>query len=173
MNRSNSPTTVKKNRVKTMNKKRESFWNADSLEKYSDRTEQLARKSVAEQNGEPIAENLENIWAGLSEDEQQLIEYLYLSERRTVVVLREDGVFSGLLSKGLLQTPPGVGSLFMQYLQTTYTIPIAVWKLLQKRPGLFFSHREENKARQLKQLTLHFKDQVDALVKDSSARADV
>lgn len=156
-----------------MNRKRESFWDADSLEKYSDRTEQIARKSAAEQDGEPIAENLENIWAGLSEDEKQLIEYLHLSERRTVVVLREDGVISELLSKGLLQTPPGVGTLFMQYLQTTYTIPIAVWKFLQKRTDLFFSHIEENKARRLKELTLHFNDRVDALVKDSSARADV
>ena len=156
-----------------MNKTRVSFWNADSLEKYSDRTDQIARKAAAEQNGEPIAENLENIWTGLSEDEKQLIEYLYLSERRTVVVLREDGVFSGLLSKGLLQTPPGVGTLFKQYLQTTYTIPIAVWKLLQKRPGLVFPHSEENKERRLNELNLYFNDQIDALVKDSSAPADV
>jgi len=96
----------------------------------------IARKAAAELNGDPVAENLENIWAGLSGEEQKFIEYLYLSERRTVVALYEDGLFSGLMSKGLLQVPPGVGTLFMQYLQTTYTIPIAVWTYLRDRPEL-------------------------------------
>jgi hypothetical protein len=149
-----------------MKKKRESLWTAAILENYLDTTEQLARKSAAELDGKPEAENLENIWAGLSGEEQLFFEYLYLSERRTVVALYEDGLFSGLMSKGLLQTPPGVGTIFMQYLQTTYSIPIAVWKYLNDRPDLFFSHGEVNKQSRLKDLIQHFNDRVDALVKD-------
>ena len=156
-----------------MNEKLESFWNASTRERYVDTTEQLARKSVAEQNGEPAAENLVNIWADLSDDEKLLLEYLYLSERRTVVALYEDGLLTGLMSKGLLQTPPGVGTLFMQYLQTTYSIPIAVWNYLHNKPDLFFDHSKGKKVSRLKELTLHFNDRVDALVKDPSAKADV
>lgn len=156
-----------------MTKKRESLWNAATLENYLDTSDQLARKAAAELNGEPVAENLEYIWAGLSGEEQKFIEYLYLSERRTVVALYEDGLFSGLMSKGLLQVPPGVGTLFMQYLQTTYTIPIAVWKYLQDRPELFFSSGEGNKASRTKELIQHFSDRVDALVKDPPAGAEV
>lgn len=154
-----------------MNKKRESLWNAATLEKYLDTAEELARKSVSEKNGEHTAENLENIWAGLAEEEKNFIEFLYLSERRAVVALYDDGLFSGLKSKGLLQIPPGVGTLFMQHLQTTYAVPVAVWKYLRDRPDHFFSHDEEEKTQRLKILTRHFKNRVDALLKAPSSGA--
>ena len=147
-----------------MTKKRESLWNADTLEKYLDSTERLARKSASEHNGEHIAENLEQIWTGLDDEERLFIEYLYLSQKRTAVALYEDGLFSGLVSKGLLQTPPGVGTLFMQYLQTTYSIPVAIWAYIHRRPDLFFSHYEEGKESRLEELTVHFNDRVDAVL---------
>ncbi|GBE44823.1 hypothetical protein BMS3Bbin10_02928 [bacterium BMS3Bbin10] len=156
-----------------MNEKRESLWDAETLEKYLDTTEQLARKSASEQNGEHIAENLENIWAGLEEEERFFIEYLYLSEKPTAVAPYEDGLFSGLMSKGLLRTPPGVGTLFMQYLQTTYSVPAAVWNYLRDRPDLFFSHDEKGKRRRLEDLTRHFNGRVDAVLKGPSPETDV
>lgn len=152
-----------------MVRKRESLWNAATLEKYVDRTEQSARNSVAERNGEHTAENLESIWLDLTRDEKLFIEYLYLSEKRAAIALYEEGLFSGLMSKGLLQTPPGVGTLFMQYLQTTYAIPIAVWDSLHDRPSQFFSHDDIDKGRRLKQLTRHFNDRVDVLLKAPSS----
>lgn len=154
-----------------MNKKRESLWNAATLEKYLDSTEELARQAVAEKNGEHIAENLENIWAGLMDEEKSFIEFLYLSDRRAAVALYDDGLFSGLKAKGLLQIPPGVGTLFMQQLQTTYAIPVAVWNHLRDRPDQFFSHHEKDKTQRLKKLTQHFENRVDALLKAPSSEA--
>lgn len=156
-----------------MTKKRESFWNADTLEKYVDTTERLARKSASEHSGKHIAENLENIWAGLDDEERLFIEYLYLSEKRTAIALYEDGLFSGLMSKGLLQTPPGVGTLFMQYLQTTYSVPIAVWNYMHDRPDLFFPQAENGKSQRLEELTRHFKDRIEAVINGLSSEADV
>ena len=52
---------------------------------------------MAERNGEPTAENLETIWSGLAEEEKHFIEYLFLSEKRIVVALFEDKLFSGLM----------------------------------------------------------------------------
>ncbi len=156
-----------------MSKKRKSLWDDATLEKYLTAAEQLARKSASEQNGEQIAENLENLWPRLEDEERHFIEFLYLSEKRTAVALYEDGLFSGLMSKGLLQTPPGVGTLFMQYLQTTYSVPVAVWNFLHDRPDLFFSHNEKGKGRRLEELTRHFKDRVDAVLQGPAPETDV
>ncbi|GMQ74867.1 MAG: hypothetical protein BMS9Abin01_0107 [Gammaproteobacteria bacterium] len=149
------------------------MWTAATLEKYLDATERLARKSAAEKSGEHTAKNLENIWADLTDEEKHFIEFLFLSEGRTVVALYEDGLFSALMSKGLLQIPPGVGTILMQHLETTYSIPIAVWKQLHEQPGLFFSHNENKKAQRLEELTPHFNDRVDALLKGPSPGGDV
>jgi hypothetical protein len=156
-----------------MTKKRESLWNADTLEKYLDTTEQLAQKSASEHSGKHIADNLETIWEGLDDEERLFIEYLYLSEKRTAVALYEDGLFSGLMSKGLLQTPPGVGTLFMQYLQTTYSVPIAVWDYIHRLPDLFFPQAEHGKSQRLEELTLHFNDRVDAVLNGLASETDV
>lgn len=156
-----------------MTEKRESLWNADTLEKYLDTTEQLAQKSASEHSGKHIADNLETIWAGLDDEERLFIEYLYLSEKRTAVALYEDGLFSGLMSKGLLQTPPGVGTLFMQYLQTTYSVPIAVWNYMHDRSDLFFPQTENGKKQRLEELTRHFNDRVDAVLNGDSSETNV
>jgi len=154
-----------------MNKKRESLWNAATLENYLDTTEELARKSAAEKNGEHTAENLENIWAGLGDEEKSFIEFLYLSEKRAVVARYDDGLFSGLKAKEMLQIPPGVGTLFMQEFETTYAVPIAVWKKLRDRSDQFFSHDGKEKTRRLEELAERFENQVDALLKAPSSEA--
>jgi hypothetical protein len=68
-----------------MTKKRESFWNADIQARYIDRVEQKEKKAVAKRNGEPVAENLEVVWAKLSQEEKHLIEYLFLSKKPSLV----------------------------------------------------------------------------------------
>jgi len=153
-------------------KHRETFWNAASSETYASATEEKKRQAVAEHDGEHIASNLENIWKTLGGEERQLIEYLYLSDKPTVVALNEIELYTGLMEKGLLHTPPGVGTLFMEYSQTTYTIPNAVWAYLQKHSEHFFTFELNGKSQRLKELTLHFKEQVDALLKGVPSSSD-
>ncbi len=156
-----------------MKKPRKSLWNAAIREKYSDASEQLARKTVAEKNGEHTAENLEQVWTGLAEEEKHFLEFLYLSEKRTVIALQEDALFSGLIEKSLLQIPPGVGAILKHYLQTTCSIPIAVWERMNDRPELFFSQIGKDKPSRLNELARHFDDRVDVLLKGPSSRAEV
>jgi hypothetical protein len=52
-----------------MKKKRKSLWTADIQAKYTDTAERKEREAVAERNGEPAADNLDAIWAGLSQEE--------------------------------------------------------------------------------------------------------
>ena len=155
-----------------MQKKRKSLWNADSRAEYTETTERLARESVAERNGEPAAENLETIWSALAEEEKHFIEYLFLSEKRIVVALFEDKLFSGLMSKSLLRIPQGVSTVFIQSHQTTYSIPRAVWKTLIDRSDLFFSNKGINKARRIEELTRQFDDRVEVLITGADPKAD-
>ena len=148
-----------------MRKKRESLWNAATREQYVDTSERLARKTRARKNGEPTAEMLEVTWPDLASEEKLFIEYLCLSDKRTVVALYEDELFTGLVSKGLLRTPPGVGTIFMRHLQTTFSIPFAVWNLLRDRPELFFTQAEKDKGQHIDELAQRFNGRVDTLLK--------
>ncbi len=135
------------------------------MREYLETTERSAQKTAAKLNGDHTAENLEPLWARLDDEEKLFIEYLYLSGKRMAVALYEDELFSGLLTKGMLQTPPGVGTLFMHCLRTTYSIPIAVWQSLHDRPDLFFSLDTKIQVRHLEELTRYFKGRIDTLLK--------
>jgi hypothetical protein len=158
---------------KVMTKKRESFWNADIQARYIDRVEQKEKKAVAKRNGEPVAENLEVVWAKLSQEEKHLIEYLFLSKKPSLVAFFDNGLFSGLMSKGLLKIPQGVSTVFIQSHQTTYTIPQAVWESLQDRYDLFPSLKDINKNNRIDDLSRQFEDQVEVLLSDSSSKAKI
>ncbi|MBM3356984.1 MAG: hypothetical protein FJY54_04580 [Betaproteobacteria bacterium] len=56
------------------------------------------------------------------------MEYLLLVGSPTVVALHDEGLLDGLVAKGLLRRPPGVGTLFMSHYETTYDVPAAVWQ---------------------------------------------
>jgi hypothetical protein len=155
-----------------MNKKRETFWNADIQAKYIDRTEQKEKEAVAKRNGEPVAERLEIIWAKLSQEEKHLIEYLSLSDKQALVAFFDNGLFSSLMSKGLLKIPQGVSTVFIQSHQTTYTIPHAVWKSLQDRYDLFPSLEGTNKKDRIDILSRQFKDQIEALLTSTSPKVN-
>jgi hypothetical protein len=47
-----------------------------------------------------------------------------------VVSLHNDGFLDALVAKGLLQKPLGVASVFLNYHDTTYDVPSAVWSAL-------------------------------------------
>lgn len=155
-----------------MKKKRKSLWTADIQAKYTDTAERKEREAVAERNGEPAADNLDAIWAGLSQEEKHLIEYLSLSEKPTLVAFFDNGLFAGLMSKGLLKIPQGVSTVFIQSHQTTYTIPQAVWESLQKRPDLFPSYKEINKKERMETLNRLFESQVEALLTNIYSKAN-
>jgi hypothetical protein len=155
-----------------MKKKRKSLWTADIQAKYTDTAERKEREAVAERNGEPAADNLDAIWAGLSQEEKHLIEYLSLSEKPTLVAFFDNGLFAGLMSKGLLKIPQGVSTVFIQSHQTTYTIPQAVWESLRKRPDLFPSYKEINKKERMETLNRLFESQVEALLTNIYSKAN-
>ncbi len=154
-----------------MNKKRKSLWNAEIQAKYTDRTEQKEKEAVAKRKGVPVAKNLKTIWAGLTLDEKHLIEYLSLSEKPTLVAFFDNGLFSGLMSKGLLKIPQGVSTVFIQSHQTTYTVPQAVWKSLQEGYDLFPALTDKNKKDRIDILSRQFEGQVEALLTTTSSKA--
>jgi hypothetical protein len=152
-----------------MNKKRESYWNADIQAEYNDRMGQKEKEAIEKRNGKPVAEKIEVIWAKLTQEEKHLLEYLSLSEKPTLVAFFDNGLFSGLMSKGLLKIPQGVSTVFIQSHQTTYTIPQAVWKSLQERYDLLPSLKNKNKKNRIDTLSRQFEDQVEALLTKSSS----
>ena len=156
-----------------MNKKRESLWTVDIKAKYTDMAERKEREAKATRNGEPVAENLEAIWVSLSQEERHLIEYLSLSGKRALVAFFDDGLFSGLMTKGLLHIPQGVSTVFIQSHQTTYTIPRAVWKLLQERSNPFHFFKGTNKEKRIETLSHQFENRIEALLTNKVLEADV
>ena len=76
-----------------------------------------------------------------------------MSEKPTLVALFDDGLFTGLMSKGILKIPQGVSTVFIQSHQTTYTIPEAVWNSLQKKQDLFPTYEKSNKKQRIKKLS--------------------
>lgn len=81
------------------------------------------------------------------------MEYLLLSGRRTVIALYEDELFNTLVAKGLLQIPPGVGTLLMRKLETTFSVPHAVWKALTGDKKRYLPYSDKEAQDRLAQLT--------------------
>ena len=152
-----------------MNKIRKSFWTTDMQSKYAIKIKRREKKALAERNGQFTAENLDRIWTGLSNNEKKLIEYLILSEKPTLVALFDDGLFTSLMSKGILKIPQGVSTVFIQSHQTTYTIPQAVWTSLQKKQDLFPTYEKSNKKQRIKKLSKKFESQIEALLSRTSS----
>ena len=154
-----------------MTEKRLPLWDSDKQGQYWVATERLAIETAAKKDGEHTAASLDGILNDLSVEERSLIDYLLLSEKCTVVALYEDELFNGLVQKGLLRPPPGVGTLLMQELQTAYSVPRAVWKALNQRRGTLIPDGDFDRTRRLEELVKHFDKQVDALVEGPSTRS--
>ncbi len=139
-----------------MSEKRLPLWDSDKQAQYWVASARLALETAAKKDGEHTVEVLDVILEDLSVEERSFIEYLLLSGKHTIVALYEDGLFTSLVKKGLLQTPPGVGTFLMQRLQTTYTVPRAVWKALNHRCGNLIPDGEFARARWLQKLIKYF-----------------
>ena len=152
-----------------MTEKRSPLWDNDTQARYWVASERLSSETAAKKDGQHTAASLDAILDDLSVEERSLIEYLLLSGRCTVVALYEDDLFNGLVKKGLLRPPPGVGTLLMQRLQTPYSVPRAVWEALNRRRGRLIPDGEFERTRRFEELVKHFDNRVDALVEGASS----
>lgn len=110
--------------------KRPSLWNQEDGERYRADAESAAAGLAARRDGVHTAGNLDEIWRRLAPAERLVMEYLLLIGSPTVVSLHNDGFLDPLVDKGLLQKPVGVASVFLNYHDTTYDVPPAVWSAL-------------------------------------------
>ncbi len=133
--------------------KRTPLWDADKHDRYWEAKDEASQRAKARLDGEHTAERLDEIWAGLEAEEQALMEFLLLRDRRSVVALYDDDLFNSLVSKGLLQIPPGVGTLLMQELETSFAVPRAVWRDLTRRRGEFLPYSESRASERLQEAT--------------------
>ena len=121
-----------------MTTNRKPLWDSQKQKDYWLEKKQADLKVEERRDGKHTAKHIDSIWKDLTDDEKSIIELLVFSERSTFIAKFEDETLSSLLSKGLLQIPPGVGTLFMQKMETAYRVPVAVWSLLSKDYARFF-----------------------------------
>ena len=121
-----------------MVRNRTSLWDSQKQRDYWSEKKQASRKVEEKRHGEHTANDIDTIWKKLTDDEQSLIELLVLSKRSTFIAKHQDDLLISLTSKGLLQVPPGVGTQFMQKMETAYSIPTAVWTVLSRDHNRFF-----------------------------------
>jgi hypothetical protein len=110
-----------------------SLWDDEHRERYLAASDEARARANARHDGEHTACELPRVWQRLTRDERSVMEYLLLMGSPTVVALHDEGLLDGLVAKGLLQRPSGVGTLFMSHYETTYDVPIAVWQSMNDR----------------------------------------
>ncbi|MFQ5935304.1 MAG: hypothetical protein ACE5LB_02695 [Acidiferrobacterales bacterium] len=125
-----------------MAKRRARLWDSNSHRKYWESSQAASERATARKEGARAAQALDELWHTLGADERSFMEYLLLSGRQSVVALYEDQLFNALVRKGLLQVPAKVGTLLMQELETTFSVPRAVWQALQDRKDRFLPYTE-------------------------------
>ena len=117
--------------------KRPILWNSNDSQRYRADAERAATDMAARRDGVHTAENLDETWRNLAPAERLLMEYLLLIGSPTVISLHNDGFLDALVDKGLLQKPIGVASVFLNYHDTTYDVPSAVWSALSANRARF------------------------------------
>ncbi len=149
-----------------MSDKRISLWDNNKKAEYTSKHESQTTELVAKSKGEHTAAKIDSVLASLSEEELNFVKYLILSERNTVVARydSEDTLLPGLVEKGLLQLPTGVGTVSLLKLTTTFRVPIAVWKVLNDSDKLMFSDECSKNSISLTVLENRFKHRFDVLV---------
>ena len=148
-----------------MTKIRKPLWDSQKHRDYWLEKKQATLKLEEKRDGEHTAKQIDGIWKDLTEDEKSIIEFLVLSNCRTFIAKFEDDVFSSLILKGLLQIPPGVGTIFMQKMATAYSIPVAVWALLLRDHGRFFSQKPHPIDERIENLKKRIGSRIDKLIK--------
>lgn len=145
-----------------MSGKRASLWSRQDSDRYLAAADQAAADAAARWDGADAARNLTVIWERLSPEERLVIEYLLMMGSTTLVALHNDGSLDSLVTKGLLRKPMGVGTVFMQYHDTTYDVPPAVWQALNEHRArvLPYAPAELERVRRMAQEYLKGKVQV-------------
>ena len=153
----------------TMNEKRSSLWNNSNKAEYTAQHNSQTTKLLAESKGEHTAQKLESVLSTLSSEQSNFVEYLLLSQKNTVVARYDtaDDLLPGLVEKGLLQTPTGVGTVSLLKLTTTFRVPIAVWKALNKRNDSATFKAPLEHSNWLLELEHQFKKRIDVLVESA------
>ena len=147
-----------------MIKNRKSLWDSQKQRDYWSEKKQATRKAEEKRHGVHTADDIDTIWGKLTDDERSLIEFLVLSKRSTFIAKYQDDLLISLTSKGLLQVPPGVGTFFMQKMETAYSIPTAVWTVLSRDHNRFFSKTSGSIDNRLAILTGHIGFRIEKLV---------
>jgi len=149
-----------------MTEKRLSLWDSSKKDDYSTNHDRQTLQLLAKNNGEHTAKDLDTVLAGLSPEQSNFVEYLLLSEKNTVVARYDssDALLPGLVEKGLLQLPTGVGTVSVLKLTTTFRTPKAVWKALNERRGALVPETRSGQEKRLEELTKQFENRIDALV---------
>ena len=108
-----------------MTEKRLSLWDSSKKDDYSTNHDRQTLELLAKNNGEHTAKDLDSVLAGISPEQSNFVEYLLLSEKNTVVARYDssDVLLPGLIEKGLLQLPTGVGTVSVLKLTTTFPSP--------------------------------------------------
>jgi hypothetical protein len=128
------------------------LWNADINKDYwRDKKIDQARAEAA-RKGEPVAERIDEVLAGLLPDERDFIEYLVLSGIRKIVAKYEIDLMQRLVSKKLMQLRPGVGTRFMHDYDTSFSFPDAVWDVLDDRRETIFDLGDRSAAIRIRDL---------------------
>ena len=132
-----------------MASKRVSRWGQDQFDKYWVDTAAQQKETAERLDGVPVARRIDAVWKSLDDGERLVIEHLLLSGSPTAVALIEGGAFDGLVEKGMLRRPPGVGTVMIYQHQTTYDIPSAIWEVLNERIEDFLPDAVANRERRL------------------------
>jgi len=140
--------------------KRPTLWNRADGERYRAEAERAAAGQIARRDGVPIAESLDEIWHRLPPAERLVMEYLLLVGSPTAVSLHNDGFLDPLVDKGLLQKPIGVASVFLNYHDTTYDVPPAVWTALNANRARFLPATPEELERLRARARERLKDEI-------------
>ena len=120
------------------------LWNADINRDYWRGKKIDQARAEAARKGEPVAERIDEVMAGLLPEEHEFIEYLVLSGIRKIVAKYEIDLLKRLVSKRLLQLRPGVGTRFMHDYDTSFSFPDAVWDALDDRCDTIFDLGERS-----------------------------
>ena len=152
-----------------------SLWDNSKKEEYTTNHNSQVMKLVARSKGEHTASNIGAVLANLSSEEMDFVQYLILSKKNTVVARydKEDALFPGLVEKGLLQLPTGVGTVSLLKLTTTFRVPIAVWKTLNNRKEILFDEKCTDGPGRLLELESQFKSRFDVLVESEEIASKV
>jgi len=153
-----------------MTEKRLSLWDSSNKEEYTINHDRQALQLLARNNGEHTAKDMDSVLARLSPEQSDLVEYLLLSEKNTIVARYDssDALLPGLVEKGLLQLPTGVGTVSVLKLTTTFRTPKAVWEALNERRGALLPKTGSDQAKRLEELKKQFKNRLDVLVESAA-----